>query len=268
VAHLPPKQFSVLGNGKTLIQFRYERALRIVREDKIYAVVSRYHENWWSRELSLPRDQIIVQPENRGTAPGILFSLLHILRDHPSDKLVVLPSDHYVADEDTFENALRLAIRRLKTHQQDLILLGITPDSTDAEYGWIVPREARNNRLRRVLTFVEKPRPDQARELLEAKGLWSSFVFVGKVTRLLDLMAEADKKLVSSYLRALFDYPQAEAFERLYADLRPVDFSRDILQKSVESLRALAVPPCGWTDLGTPERYSEWQSKKDLSSDS
>jgi mannose-1-phosphate guanylyltransferase len=255
-----PKQYSVLAQNKTLIQYTYERALRLVPQNKIFAVVSRHHEKWWSRELPLEPERFIVQPENRGTAPGVLLSTLHILMEFPSDVLVALPSDHYVADEAVFENALRLAIRRLKVHPQDLVLLGITPDSMDAEYGWILPRAARRNRLRRVLTFVEKPRPEQAEDLLAASGLWSSFVFVCKVTRLLDLMAQANPQLVGRFLRTIYENRGSEGFPKLYEDLPTFDFSKDILQKCVDSLRALAVPSCGWTDLGTPSRYTEWQA--------
>ena len=34
------------------------------------------------------------------------------------------------------------------------------------------------------------------------------------------------------------------------------DFSRDVLQGSEDSLRLQPVPPCGWTDLGTPARVA------------
>ena len=33
--------------------------------------------------------------------------------------------------------------------------------------------------------------------------------------------------------------------------------SRDILQESAACLRVAIVPPCGWTDLGTPERVTQ-----------
>jgi hypothetical protein len=48
------------------------------------------------------------------------------------------------------------------------------------------------------------------------------------------------------------------ALETAYESLPPVDFSRDVLQRSESHLRLLAVPPCGWADLGTPERLQRW----------
>jgi len=36
-----------------------------------------------------------------------------------------------------------------------------------------------------------------------------------------------------------------------------VDFSRVVLEQAQEGVHVLPVPPCGWTDLGTPRRVSE-----------
>ena len=41
-----------------------------------------------------------------------------------------------------------------------------------------------------------------------------------------------------------------------YDTLDATDFSREILQRSVDRMDMIAVPPCGWTDLGTPERVA------------
>jgi hypothetical protein len=50
----------------------------------------------------------------------------------------------------------------------------------------------------------------------------------------------------------------ATPMDELYGDLPPLDFSRHVLQESRhEGLRVMAVPSCGWSDLGTPERIAE-----------
>jgi hypothetical protein len=43
----------------------------------------------------------------------------------------------------------------------------------------------------------------------------------------------------------------------LYERLPELDFSRHILQGQESQLRVVAVPQCGWTDLGTPKRVGE-----------
>jgi hypothetical protein len=42
-----------------------------------------------------------------------------------------------------------------------------------------------------------------------------------------------------------------------YERLPEVDFSRHVLEGQESALRVLRVPPCGWSDLGTPRRVRE-----------
>jgi hypothetical protein len=43
------------------------------------------------------------------------------------------------------------------------------------------------------------------------------------------------------------------------------DFSRDLLAHTTAWQRVLAIPSCGWCDLGTPERLSRWLAAHDES---
>jgi hypothetical protein len=43
----------------------------------------------------------------------------------------------------------------------------------------------------------------------------------------------------------------------LYERLEARDFSRHLLAGAEERLALMPIPPCGWTDLGTPERLAE-----------
>jgi hypothetical protein len=44
----------------------------------------------------------------------------------------------------------------------------------------------------------------------------------------------------------------------LYGAITDVDFTRDVLARMAEHMRVLPVRPCGWVDIGTPERLSQW----------
>ena len=45
-----------------------------------------------------------------------------------------------------------------------------------------------------------------------------------------------------------------DALVDLYDRLPTIDFSRHIMRGQEAHLRVLAVPSCGWSDLGTPKR--------------
>jgi hypothetical protein len=52
------------------------------------------------------------------------------------------------------------------------------------------------------------------------------------------------------------EHLNGHAMENMYRTLPSVDFSRDILQGREQRLQVVSVPPCGWTDLGTPPRVA------------
>jgi hypothetical protein len=54
--------------------------------------------------------------------------------------------------------------------------------------------------------------------------------------------------------------PEAEAVERVYGAIEPVDFSRDVLARHTAKIGVMRVPPVGWTDLGQPARVHNFLS--------
>jgi hypothetical protein len=52
-------------------------------------------------------------------------------------------------------------------------------------------------------------------------------------------------------------WPRCAAPSIVRSRLPTLDFSRDILMGEERLLRALPVPRCGWSDLGTPQRVAE-----------
>ncbi|HEY4369031.1 MAG TPA: hypothetical protein VGN07_17490 [Steroidobacteraceae bacterium] len=56
---------------------------------------------------------------------------------------------------------------------------------------------------------------------------------------------------------ATADSPGWFAMVDLYARLPIIDFSRDLLEPQAQQWRVLEVPPCGWSDLGTPARVAD-----------
>jgi len=254
-----PKQFCSLRGGRSLLLDAIDRALRIAPRDRVLVVVAADHERWWRPQLScLPAANVIVQPRNRGTAAGILLPLAQVLVRDAEARVAVLPSDHHVDDPAVLTASLQTALACVASSPDELVLLGITPDAPDTEYGWIEPA-AQQAALRAVAAFVEKPPLARAEDLLDAGALWNSFLFAANAQTLWRLCA-AQTPETSAAIAAVAIGPAADACRSLaaaYDDLPTVDFSRDVLGRSAASLRVLHVPPCGWTDLGTPRRVLE-----------
>jgi len=250
-----PKQFCSLRGGRSLLGDALARAARVVPKKRIVVVVAEEHRHFFEREVAgLPPENVVVQPRNRGTAAGVLLPLMTVLERDPEARIACLPSDHFVAKEYVIESSLRLVLEALDEAVAELTLLGITPDSPETGYGWILPHKS-DRLLRPVERFVEKPSAAVAAELFAAGGLWNSFLFAVKGRTLFSGYAERLPELTGAFERAFAGPGERGArIAALYERLETRDFSREILQGSEPRLRLEIVPPCGWTDLGTPER--------------
>jgi mannose-1-phosphate guanylyltransferase len=256
-----PKQFCSLQRETCLLEDAISRAQAVAMPQHICSVVADQHRRWWIKALkSLPSQNILVQPKNRGTAHGILLALLQIERRAPNSIVVLLPADHYLTDETTMARSLRTATNLAADHEGLVYLLGAEPDHPDPELGYIVPC-ARRGEAAAVLRFVERPTIEKAGILLREGALWNTFILAGALRALLNLFEGHWLSTVAAMRQAL-ELAQngcigPAALEFLYANLDSLDFSRDVLERHEQLLQVLRVPSCGWTDLGTPQRVEE-----------
>ena len=245
-----PKQFCSLQGGPCLLQEALQRAAAVAPLHRICSVVSEQHRHWWVPILSyLPEQNVIAQPLNRGTAYGILLPLVRIVEQDPDATVVLLPADHYLRDEDILAFSLRRAAELANADRGCIYLLGVEPDEPDPELGYILPASRERDGAVNVLRFVEKPNEFRARLLLDQGALWNVFIMAASARTLLGLF---DAKYAPA-IAAMRGFEGTD-LQELYEHLSNVDFSRDVLEGKESMLRVLAVPHCGWTDLGTPER--------------
>ncbi len=256
-----PKQFCSLQGGPSLLQETLHRAQSVVAPERVCAIVAEQHRRWWQGALrSLSASNIVMQPRNRGTANGILLSVLHIVARDPLARIVFLPADHYVRDEEVLARSLRGALEQLSRRPTELILLGISPEDADPELGYIVPSRAGAADARRVERFVEKPDRKTARSLIDAGGLWNSFIFVASGFTVLSLVRRRYPEIVDNMETAVTrdaNRHGMRAISELYQQLPEIDFSRQVIQGAEDVLQVLRVPHCGWNDLGTPQRVEQ-----------
>ena len=256
-----PKQFCSLNGGSALVHDALQRARHIAPPEQVCAIVAQQHSRYWRKALhALPARNVIVQPQNRGTANGVLLCVLAILEHDPLARIVFLPADHFVLDESALARALRDLALHLNHNPDGLTLIGIEPDEPDPELGYIVPGRTLSDGSRTVARFVEKPPPRTAGDLFDAKALWNSFIFAATGSTLLGLLRAQLGVSVEDMAIALARDAQSNqpsALTELYERLPVVDFSRAVVQQAPQTLRVITAPACGWTDLGTPGRVAD-----------
>lgn len=257
-----PKQFCPILGQKTLLEQTRRRTALVVPPERTRIVVTRAHRRFYAPLLAdQPVETLVVQPDNRGTAPAIVLGLLRLADAAPRDPVAIFPSDHYVSDDEVFMAHVEDAFRVLRGRPDLLILLGITPNSPEVGYGWIEPagpipgQEART--LCRVRRFWEKPSLALARTLLTRGCLWNSFVMVSCVPTLLMLIRKALPDLYYRFagIRSALDTLRGEeAVRALYARLPSTNFSYGVLAACPANLAVLPVNGTEWSDWGEPRR--------------
>lgn len=259
-----PKQYCSLTGRYSLLEETLARARHVVPEEQICTIVAHQHREWWADQLdtSLPQN-VIVQPRNRGTGIGVLYSLLHIAHRDPAARVLLLPADHYVREEAQLRRALKVAMQRAEASPGTPLLLGVRPDHADSELGYILPGTGDSQGNQTVARFVEKPSLAVATEIIAQGGLWNTFIIAASVQTLINMLMRRYARLVmemqvivSQRLRAGSGTALWPALFDLYERLPEVDFSRDFLQGNENWLRVMDTPACGWNDLGTPARVA------------
>jgi mannose-1-phosphate guanylyltransferase len=257
-----PKQFCSILGDRSLLDATRRRVMLGVAPHRTLIVVTRTHERFYLPALANMRvGAVVVQPENRGTAPAVLYALLRLATLAPRDMVAFFPADHHVSDDRAFMTHVEAAFEA-SAYRPDLVtLLGMTPDGPDTGYGWIEPGEPLSWRqpkqLYLVRSFLEKPaEPDSER--YRAHGwLWNSFVMVARVSTLQALIKSALPDLYAAFepvRRCVGTVGEAHGLEVVYCSLPTIDFSRSVLGARPANLAVLPVSGVQWSDLGDPSR--------------
>lgn len=248
-----PKQFAVLAGERSLLQSTVERLRPLVPSSRMVVVVPLAYERLARAQLAgYSGIRIVAQPANRGTGPGVLLPLAHVLEADPKAHVVVAPSDHYFADAEAFTAAVAAAAKQ--TRSVPLTLVGVEADRPETEYGWIEAGETLNGGVRRIAGFVEKPAAPVARELLDRGGLWNTFVMVAEGQTLWE-MAEERMPVQAALIRACVAQRGAKGpcLTRTYEQIDDANFSRAVLENAAE-LGVVCARGCGFSDWGSPAR--------------
>jgi mannose-1-phosphate guanylyltransferase len=257
-----PKQFCPIFDNESLLDRTRRRVARTVAPERTVVGLTKAHERFYAPLIrQVPSRLLVEQPENRGTSPAILYGLLRIAKMAPTASVALFPSDHYVSDDDAFMAHVRVAFEYVLRRPELVVLLGISPASPEAGYGWIEPdRPIFGNgqpAFFRVRRFWEKPAPPVAETLFARGYLWNSFVMVAQGATLLALIESAAPDLYHTFLDlwpVLNTDDEKAAVEALYAGLPSTNFSEQVLARHPEDLAVLPVRGVEWSDLGEPDR--------------
>jgi mannose-1-phosphate guanylyltransferase len=241
------------------------RAAAVTSLDRIAAVIAAPADD--SRRTSLKElgiGNLFVQPEHLGTAYEVLLALLMLeSRVCPSTAVLFLPADYVVNDEEVMTNSLMSMIEWIVDEPEPVYLLGAVPQGPHDQLGYIVPWHDAMLMPIGVYEFVERPDVHRARQLINAGGLWNTFIFGGNVASLLRLFRPRFDAAIADFRAAIGSNPTGLDLTRAYDRLAPVDFSRDLLATRTDNLKVLRLLRCGWWPLKSPTPTALGHSHRD-----
>ena len=203
-----------------------------------------------AREQSRDRPiRLLVEPAPRNTAAAIALAVVAT----PSDALLlVMPSDHVIADVPAFHAAIDRGASLARENW--LVTFGITPDRPETGFGYIKSGAALRQDGFAVERFVEKPPRAEAEAMLSAGDYsWNAGIFLFRARVMRDAMRThcpaildaAEWAIAASRVEGPAIYADRETFESAPAD--SIDYA--VMEKHD---RVAVVPvSMGWSDLGS-----------------
>lgn len=256
-----PKQYASLVSSRSLLRTTLDRVMRFAPVDRTIVLTVERHRALASAELGGAGHWILEQPLNRGTAAAILWAAICVERREPDATIVVVPSDHHLADDQGVADHVLALAALMGSHPDRVFLLAARPTRPEPGYGWIEPGEvigaAATRPVRTIRRFVEKPGPAAALAMLQEGWLWSTLIVVGRAAALAALGREILPGVHGPLGRAVGRAGRRGAdgeLRRAYAEIPQTDFSRDLLERVPERLGVSVLSDLEWSDLGTPER--------------
>lgn len=250
-----PKQFLPLVGENTLLQDTWLRLAGLAQLPPI-AVANEEHRFLLAeqlRQIGSPAPTILLEPVGRNTAPAIATAALQSMRDGGDPLLLVLPSDHAIADAQGFRTAIRHAMPAAQ--RGALLTFGIVPSGPETGFGYIqAGSNAHDDDVRQVVRFVEKPDAVTAQGYLDVGGYyWNSGMFLFRASRILEELQKFRPDIVQSARDALLQASRDGDFVRLDRDSFEACASESIDYAVMERTDSAMMLPVdiGWNDVGS-----------------
>jgi mannose-1-phosphate guanylyltransferase len=250
-----PKQLLPLAGERTMVQATAERTADTRRFRRPVVVANEAHRSAILDQLGaigIRPEALILEPVGRNTAPAIALAAEHIAASDPEGLMLVMPSDHVIADTAAF----LAAVEALRPFVRDgwLATFGIRATAPETGYGYIRFGERLGDGVCAVRQFVEKPdRPTAEDYLASGDYAWNGGIFLMRADRYLAALAANAPAIRAAVTGAMCASRSDGAVLRPDADLFAGCPSDSIDYAVMEKDDRVAVAPVdmGWSDIGS-----------------
>lgn len=261
-----PKQFISVIRGYSLLELTLTRAMKI-KNISNPIIVTHYNYRFFVYEtlekLGI-NATIILEPIGKNTTASIYIAS-KLTRGNA--ELIIMPSDHYITQEDKFIKEINNIIVKKKSLQ--LITLGIKPTYPSTAYGYIKLKKLANKKIiTRVDSFIEKPNKTYAEKLIKTDlCYWNAGIFLGTRNMIINSIKEHSYK-TSKYCDQVID--KGSSYSKLkneykfnfqlFNKIPSISIDYSVMEKSKNVFCSLLSSK--WSDIGSWDSYATTFQKK------
>jgi mannose-1-phosphate guanylyltransferase len=265
------KQLLALDGKQTMIQQTVSRLLPLAPAKKFWIITNNDLRPAILKQLpKLPKQQVLAEPIGRNTAPAIGLAAFLLLRENPQAVIGMFPSDHVIADEKRYREAIERGVEIAATGA-NIVVLGIRPNRAETGYGYIEAGSASQGDALRVRRFTEKPDAQKAAEFVSAGNyFWNSGMFLWGAQTLADALREHlpnTAPLLEEIAASFGSSKFAAKFRKLYPKCENISIDYAVLEprsaKGEQAGKIFCLPAdFGWNDLGSWTALHEHHNAK------
>lgn len=245
-----PKQLIRLFGERVMIGQTVERLKALTSMDRVFVVCGEHLLEQMMEQLpELERENFLVEPAARNTAPAIAWASAHVARLFPDEVVGIFPSDHFVGSQENFAAAVQKAC--ISARHGAIVTLGMRPDRPETGYGYIQRGEQTEELgVFAVKAFVEKPDTITALGYLQDGGYdWNAGMFFFMPQ---SLEAELARQLPQLHAKIQTIMASGERELGTLASVFPTLESVSIDYGIMENALSVCVVPAdfAWSDVG------------------
>jgi len=254
-----PKPLHALNGERTLLEETALRCRGIAAIGEPLVICNEAHRYMVQQQLArvgAKPKSILLELKGRGTAPALTVAAVHaVTADDPV--LLVLPSDHYIADVPAFQQALERGAALAR--EGYIVTFGVPAVSPETGYGYIRAGKPLSAETAHVEAFAEKPDAATARAYVDSgRFLWNSGIFTVRASVWLEAISSFRKDIFAACERAYRQGKRDGGFFRLeavaFGDCPPDSIDYAVMERIARepaSVQAVVVRlEAGWSDVG------------------
>lgn len=261
---LRPKQLLRFVGERSMIQATVDRLKGLVPPDRMLIATNAKLTAAIGEQLpELPADALLGEPCKRDTAPCIGLAALLVSRHDPQATMAVMPSDHVIGPDESFQQAIEFAAALVDESPTRIVTFGIRPTYPAEIFGYIERGERLSTGAAKkhgavapafqVRQFREKPKAEVARAYVDSGNFyWNAGIFVWRAATILDALREHQPEMFQRLQRIAesFGKPDYQSvLEREFAAVRGVSIDYAVMEHATDV--AVIEAPYRWDDVGS-----------------